>query len=169
MEKTDWSDFFMEVFNLLFEEKTAEAIQVIEKQRLVMGLPNLDESEIEIVWRYGGIMKMLCMKVAGDILLEEQYSECEKEINLLNAKLKHWKYNFLLFSRKKIKAQRKEWQMRFMQIQEEICTPQAPYEWQEARYAYEKLASLFGFNEEWVDKIANISQIVDSFQARLIK
>lgn len=169
MEKIDWSNFFMEVFNLLFEDKTAEAIAVIEKQRLIMDLPALNENETETVYYYGRIMKLLCMEIVSDNLLEEQYSECEKEINLLNAKLKHWKYSFLLFSRKKIKAQRKEWQMKLLQINEEICTPQAPYEWREARYAYEKLASLFGFNEEWVDKIANISQIVDSFQAKLIR
>lgn len=169
MEKTDWEKFFMEIFNLLFEEEIQKAKEVIEKQRLVMGLPALNRNEIETIRHICRIVKDIYNLIERNDCIEKKYLEKENELKLLDEKLKRWKYKWLPFFKKKINMQREELEMEVWQIRDALETPQAPKEWREARYAYEKLASLFGFNEEWVDKIANISQIVDNFQARLIK
>ncbi len=169
MEKMDWSNFFMKVFDFLFEKETPKAIAIIEKQRLLTGLPALNENETKIIHRTQRFVEDICYLIERNDYIEKLYFERETELKLLDEKLKHWKYKWLSFSKKKLAEQREELQMEIWQIEEGFATPQAPKEWRATRDAYEKLASLFGFNEEWVDKIANISQIVDNFQAKLIK
>jgi hypothetical protein len=150
-------------------KKFKKAKEVIEKQRLVMGLPALNEREDEIVYRHQRGVECICMLIERTDFVEKRCLELENELKLLDEKLYHSKHELSPTSLEKINEQRKELVLELQQTEEELMTPRAPREWRETRYIYEKLASLFGFNEEWVDKIANISQIVDNFHARLIK